>query len=90
MTSTLANRDDNLARIKEAVSVAQGADKIVLVLGGNGATSREGWAKNHLGDREELGSIAQQNDLARRCLPWENRSSSSSSTDRHSRSRNRR
>jgi len=60
----LANRDENLARIKEAVSVAQGADEIVLVLGGSGATSREGWAKNHLGDRAELGLIAQQNELA--------------------------
>jgi beta-glucosidase len=60
----LANRDDNLARIKEAVSVAQGADEIVLVLGGSGATSREGWAKNHLGDRAELGLVAQQNELA--------------------------
>jgi beta-glucosidase len=60
----LANRDDNLARIKEAVSVAQGADEIVLVLGGSGATSREGWAKNHIGDRAELGLVAQQNELA--------------------------
>ena len=60
----LANRDDNLARIKEAVSVAQGADEIVLVLGGSGATSREGWANNHLGDRSELGLIAQQDELA--------------------------
>jgi beta-glucosidase len=60
----LANRDENLSRIKEAVSVAQGADEIVLVLGGSGATSREGWAKNHLGDRAELGLVAQQNELA--------------------------
>jgi beta-glucosidase len=60
----LANRDDNLARIKEAVSVAQAADEIILVLGGSGATSREGWAKNHLGDRAELGLVAQQNELA--------------------------
>jgi beta-glucosidase len=60
----LANRDDNLARIKEAVGIAQGADEIVLVLGGSGATSREGWAKNHLGDRDELGLVAQQNELA--------------------------
>jgi beta-glucosidase len=60
----LANRDDNLARIKEAVTVAQAADEIVLVLGGSGATSREGWAKNHLGDRAELGLVAQQDELA--------------------------
>jgi beta-glucosidase len=62
---TLANRDQNLARIKDAVAVAQGADTIVLVIGGSGATSREGWANNHLGDRATLGLVAQQDDLAR-------------------------
>lgn len=60
----LANRDENLARIKQAVSVAQGADEIVLAIGTNGATSREGWASNHLGDRANLGLIAQQDELA--------------------------
>ena len=60
-----ADRDENLARIKEAVGVAQGADAIVLAIGGSGATSREGWANNHLGDRSDLGLTAQQDDLAR-------------------------
>ena len=60
-----ANRDENLARIKEAVSVAQGADAIVLAIGASGAISREGWANNHLGDRLDLGLTAQQDDLAR-------------------------
>ena len=60
-----ANRDENLARIKEAASVAQGADAIVLAMGGSGATSREGWANNHLGDRLDLGLTSQQDDLAR-------------------------
>ena len=60
----LAKREDNLARIKEAVSVAQGADEIVLVIGGSSATSREGWDKSHLGDRANLGLIAQQDELA--------------------------
>jgi beta-glucosidase len=60
----LAKRDDNLVRIKEAVSVAQGADEIVLVIGGSSATSREGWDKTHLGDRANLGLIAQQDELA--------------------------
>jgi beta-glucosidase len=61
----LANRDENLGRIKEAVRVAQDADEIVLVIGGSGATSREGWASNHLGDRATLGLVAQQDELAR-------------------------
>ena len=60
-----ADRDENLARIKDAVAVAQGADAIVLAIGGSGATSREGWANNHLGDRSDLGLTAQQDDLAR-------------------------
>jgi beta-glucosidase-like glycosyl hydrolase len=61
----LASRDQNLARINEAVAVAQGADQIVLVMGTNGAISREGWASSHLGDRANIGLIAQQEELAR-------------------------
>jgi beta-glucosidase len=60
----LADRDQNLERIKEAVTVAQAADAIILVLGTNAATSREGWADNHLGDRARLGLVGQQDDLA--------------------------
>jgi len=60
----LANRADNLARIKEAVKVAQGADEIVLAMGGSSATSREGWDQSHLGDRANIGLIAQQDELA--------------------------
>jgi beta-glucosidase len=61
----LSKREENLTRIKEAVTVAQGADEIVLVIGDNPATSREGWAKDHLGDRADIGLIAQQDELAR-------------------------
>jgi len=61
----LAKREDNLARIKDAVGVAQDADEILLVIGGSSATSREGWDKSHLGDRANIGLIAQQEELAR-------------------------
>jgi beta-glucosidase len=61
----LADRETNLARIQEAVEVARGADEIVLVIGGSSATSREGWDKSHLGDRADIGLIAQQDELAR-------------------------
>jgi beta-glucosidase len=54
----------NRERIEEAIQVAQGADAIVLVIGGSSATSREAWARNHLGDRAELGLIGQQDELA--------------------------
>jgi beta-glucosidase len=60
----LANPAENRARIKEAVTIAEGADAIVLVVGGSSATSREAWAKNHLGDRAALGLIGEQNELA--------------------------
>jgi beta-glucosidase len=55
---------ENQKRIKEAVKVAKKADKIVLVLGDTEQTSREGWAANHLGDRDSLDLVGEQNDLA--------------------------
>jgi beta-glucosidase-like glycosyl hydrolase len=59
----LADPQRNRERIREAVQVAQGADAIVLVIGGSSATSREAWAKNHLGDRDSVGLIGEQNEL---------------------------
>ena len=65
-TVVLADKEANLKRIQEAVKVARDADEIVLVIGGSSATSREGWsAATHLGDRSDLGLIAQQDELAR-------------------------
>src|SRR6185503_15038510 len=46
------------------VRVARQADEIVLAIGTRGALCREGWADNHLGDRDSLGLIAQQQQLA--------------------------
>jgi beta-glucosidase len=59
----LSDPQRNRERIREAVQVAQGADAIVLVIGGSSATSREAWAKNHLGDRDNVGLIGEQNEL---------------------------
>jgi beta-glucosidase len=61
----LADPQANRGRIAEAVQVAQGADAIVLAVGGSGATSREGWDSNHLGDAASLDLVGEQNDLAR-------------------------
>ena len=58
-----ADRDENLARIDEAVKVAQDADKIILVIGGNESTSREAWADGHLGDRASLQLVGEQQEL---------------------------
>lgn len=55
----------NAKLIAEAVEVAKNADVVVMVLGDNEQTSREAWADNHLGDRESLDLIGQQNDLAK-------------------------
>jgi len=55
----------NAKLIAEAVEVARKADVVVMVLGDNEQTSREAWADNHLGDRDSLDLIGQQNDLAK-------------------------
>jgi beta-glucosidase len=60
----LADRADNLRRIDDAVTVARSADAIVLAIGTNPATSREAWADNHLGDRDSLGLVGEQDELA--------------------------
>jgi len=54
----------NRALIRQAVSVARTADEIVLAIGTRGALCREGWADNHLGDRDSLSLIDQQQELA--------------------------
>jgi beta-glucosidase len=58
----------NASRIQEAVAVARKADLVILALGGNEQTSREGWAPNHLGDRDSLDLLGSQDDLVRAIL----------------------
>jgi len=55
----------NARLIAAAVEAAKSADTIVMVLGDNEQTSREAWADDHLGDRDSLDLIGQQNDLAK-------------------------
>jgi beta-glucosidase len=59
----LADRADNLALIAQATTVASDADVIVLAIGDTEQTSREGWARNHLGDRTSLDLVGEQNAL---------------------------
>ncbi|MGV7206568.1 glycoside hydrolase family 3 N-terminal domain-containing protein [Oxalobacteraceae bacterium A2-2] len=54
----------NRKLIAEAVQAARSADTIIMVLGDNEQTSREAWADNHLGDRDSLDLMGQQNELA--------------------------
>ncbi len=57
---------ENAPLIEEAVRKAAQADTILLVLGQNEQLSREAWADAHLGDRQKLDLIGEQNELARR------------------------
>jgi beta-glucosidase len=59
----LADPAANRRLIEEAVSVARNADQIVLAIGDTEQTSREGWAKTHLGDRDSLDLVGEQQAL---------------------------
>ena len=50
-------------QIQQAVEVAKGADVVILVIGENEQTSREGWSKSHLGDRPQLRLVGRQEAL---------------------------
>jgi beta-glucosidase len=62
-TVKLADPAANRKLIAEAVAAARGADQIILTLGDTEQTSREGWAKNHLGDRDSLDLVGEQQEL---------------------------
>ena len=59
----LADRGENLRLIEEAVEVAKTADTIILAIGDTEQTSREGFAKDHLGDRVDIDLVGEQNEL---------------------------
>jgi len=56
--------DEDRRLIAEAVRVAAEADVIVLAIGDNEQTSREGWSLRHLGDRASLDLVGRQEELA--------------------------
>ncbi len=64
----LVPEEENRRLIAEAVTAAEDADVIVMVIGGNEQTSREAWATTHLGDRTDITLVGQQMDLARAML----------------------
>jgi beta-glucosidase len=67
-TSHLNDPADDTKLIQEAVATAATADAVVLVLGSNEDTNKEGWADNHLGDRDSLDLVGRQNLLANSIL----------------------
>jgi beta-glucosidase len=64
----LSDPEEDLQLLKAAVETAKKSDVAVLFLGGNEQTSREAWAKNHLGDRSDLGLVGMQNELVKQVL----------------------
>jgi beta-glucosidase len=58
----------NAKRIAAAVPFAKKADLVILVLGGNEQSSREAWAPNHPGDRDNLDLLGSQDDLVKAIL----------------------
>ncbi len=59
----LADPAKNRALIAEAVEAAKRCDVILLAIGDTEQTSREGFAKNHLGDRTSLDLVGEQREL---------------------------
>ncbi len=59
----LGDPEEDRRLIAEAVAVAEQADVIVLAIGGNEQTSREAWARNHMGDRARLDLVGRQQEL---------------------------
>jgi beta-glucosidase len=67
-TSHLSDPAADRKLIAQAVENAKAADVALLVLGGNEDTNKEGWADNHLGDRDSLDLVGQQNELVKAVL----------------------
>jgi beta-glucosidase len=59
----LADPAKNRALIEEAAALAKTCDLVILAFGDTEQTSREGYAKNHLGDRTSLDLVGEQNAL---------------------------
>jgi beta-glucosidase len=67
-TITLNDAASDQELIDEAVKTANRSDKVILVIGGNEDTNKEGWAENHLGDRDSLELVGRQNELVKAVL----------------------
>jgi len=59
----LADPERNRELIAAAVELARDADTIIVAIGDTEQTSREGFARNHLGDRTDLDILGEQNAL---------------------------
>ena len=67
-SATLNDEASDRQLIAEAVETARNSNAVVLVIGGNEDTNKEGWSEDHLGDRDSLDLVGRQNDLVRAVL----------------------
>jgi len=67
-TATLNDEASDRALISQAVTAAKSSDVVILAIGGNEDTNKEGWAENHLGDRDSVDLVGRQNDLVKAVL----------------------
>lgn len=67
-TATLNDEASDRKLIAAAVTTAKASDVVILSIGGNEDTNKEGWADNHLGDRDSVELVGRQNDLVRAVL----------------------
>lgn len=59
----LIDPEVNRRDIQSAVAAAQGADLIIVAIGGDESTSREAWSETHQGDRNDITLIGEQKEL---------------------------
>jgi beta-glucosidase len=64
----LPDQAANRRRIAEAVALAHDSDVTIVVVGDNEQTAREAYAENHLGDRQDLRLVGEQEELVRALL----------------------
>jgi beta-glucosidase len=57
--------ESQLKSIQAATEVARKADVAIVVVGENESTNREAWAENHLGDRDSLDLLGDQDQLVK-------------------------
>ena len=67
-TATLNDEENDRSLINQAVATAKSSDAVILAIGGNEDTNKEGWAENHLGDRDSVELVGRQNDLVKAVL----------------------
>lgn len=64
----LADKHDIRGMRTKALELVKQSDLAIVVVGSNEATSREGWAESHLGDRSDITLLGEQQQLVEEIL----------------------